>query len=214
MALTELKNKDELLRRLRTYTMTADDDNILFKEKIKEKLINCPELLYALHNKELEGELFNKDGSLNEDGEWDRYYGMNSNIRPFLLIPQTQDKVMHYVCFQSYFNEIPRNNKITKYAQIIFTILVDGKDAIDTGTGIPRHDLIGRIIKSNFMWGNTFGNQCRVVEERESTTDNDFITRTIILELTNLNGIVQSILQEVDGKTSVSYEVINSTVRK
>lgn len=54
----EIKNKSEMLSKLRAYATSPDDDNIRIKEKIKQTLLNCPELLYALHNKELEGELF------------------------------------------------------------------------------------------------------------------------------------------------------------
>lgn len=80
----QIQNKNDLLNKLRTYSNTPDDDVIRCKEKIKNALLQCPELLYALNNKELESELFNADGSLNAsydidgnivpEGEWDRYF--------------------------------------------------------------------------------------------------------------------------------------------
>ena len=96
----KLKTKDDLLNKLRGYA-TYDDEGVKYKEKIRQNLLKCPELLYALHEKDLEPELFceNEDGELvlNIDeetgellGEVDRYFGENANIRPYLFIPETQ----------------------------------------------------------------------------------------------------------------------------
>ena len=63
-----LTTKEELLNKLRAYADTPDDDNIRYKEKIHDALLNNAELLYALNNEELESELF--DGNeLNIDEE-------------------------------------------------------------------------------------------------------------------------------------------------
>lgn len=84
-----LTTKNELLDKLRAYADTPDDDNIRYKEKIHDALLNNAELLYALNNEELESELFDEDDNLLIDeetgellGEVDRYFGDNSNIRP------------------------------------------------------------------------------------------------------------------------------------
>ena len=55
-----LISKDDLLNKLRAYTLTSDDENIRYKEIIKNELLKLPELLYALHNEKLEPELFNE----------------------------------------------------------------------------------------------------------------------------------------------------------
>jgi hypothetical protein len=60
----KLLTKNDLLQKLRSYAYTPDDDVIRIKEKVKEKLLKCPELLYALNNKNLECELFCEDGTL------------------------------------------------------------------------------------------------------------------------------------------------------
>ena len=87
-----LTTKEDLLDKLRAYANNPDDDNIKYKDIIKKALLNCPELLCALNNKELESELFDEDGNLLIDkdtgellGEVDRYFGDNSNIRPSLF---------------------------------------------------------------------------------------------------------------------------------
>lgn len=193
-----LTKKDELLNKLRAYADNPDDDNIRYKEIIKEALLNNAELLYALNNKELESELF--DGNkLNIDketgellGEVDRYFGDNSNIRPYLFIPDTQDKVKHYVCYQVAFDELPRYSKIQKYTEIIFNIFVNGKDRTDKLTGIPRHDLIASIIRERFNWSSIFGMQTHLISSKESVTDNNYLVRTLVFQILDLNGIVNT----------------------
>lgn len=193
-----LTTKEELLNKLRAYAGTPDDDNIRYKEKIHDALLNNAELLYALNNEELESELF--DGNeLNIDketgellGEVDRYFGDNSNIRPYLFIPDTQTDVKHYVCYQVSFDEIPRYSTIQKYTEITFNIFVNGKDRTDKLTGIPRHDLIASIIRERFNWSNIFGMQTHLISSKESVTDNNYLVRTLIFQVLDLNGIVNT----------------------
>ena len=202
--------KSELLKNLQLYCETPDDDNILFKEKIKTHLLNCPELLYALHNKELESELFDSSGNLLIDGEWDRYFesGDNSgNIKPYIYIPETQAVVDNYVCYTVSFDEKTRYNEIMKYGLITFTVFVNGQDAIDKETGMPRHDLIASIIREYFNWTNIFGTQCYLVSDKEGITDNSYLTRTLIYQLTKPNSITKTTLKD-------SKVINNPMVRK
>ena len=193
-----LTTKEELLNKLRAYADTPDDDNIRYKEKIHDALLNNAELLYALNNEELESELF--DGNeLNIDeetgellGEVDRYFGDNSNIRPYLFIPDTQTDVKHYVCYQVAFDELPRYPNIQKYTEITFNIFVNGKDRTDKLTGIPRHDLIASIIRERFNWSSIFGMQTHLISSKESVTDNNYLVRTLIFQVLDLNGIVNT----------------------
>lgn len=213
--------KEDLLNKLRAYATTPDDESTQYKEKIKQALMKSPELLYALHEEELEEELFieteDEDGNkitvLNIDegtgellGEVDRYFGESSNIRPYLFIPETQTEVKHYVCYQVMFDELPRYNDTQKYTQITFTIFVNGKDREDESTGLPRHDLIASIIREKFNWSNIFGMQTHIVSSKESTTDNNFIVRTLVFQLVDTNGIV-----ETNGKNT---SIINYNVRR
>ena len=193
-----LTGKEELLDKLRAYANTPDDDNIRYKEKIHDALLNNAELLYALNNEELESELFDGD-KLNIDketgellGEVDRYFGDNSNIRPYLFIPDTQTDVKHYVCYQVSFDELPRYSNIQKYTEITFNIFVNGKDRTDKLTGIPRHDLIASIIRERFNWSSIFGMQTHLISSKESVTDNNYLVRTLIFQVLNLNGIVNT----------------------
>ena len=194
-----LTTKEKLLNKLRAYADTPDDDNIRYKEKIHDALLNNIELLYALNNGELESELFDEDDNLLIDeetgellGEVDRYFGDNSNIRPYLFIPDTQTDVKHYVCYQVAFDELPRYSNIQKYTEITFNIFVNGKDRTDKLTGIPRHDLIASIIRERFNWSNIFGMQTHLISSKESVTDNNYLVRTLIFQVLDLNGIVNT----------------------
>ena len=211
----KLVTKNDLLNKLRAYKTTPDDENIQYKKKIEKALMLNPCLLYALNEKSLESELFDDDGNINwewnEDtkeyepiGEWDRYFGSNSNIRPFLFIPDTQTEVKHYICYQVAFDEMPRYQDTLKYTNITFTIFVHGNDRYDKFTGIPRHDLIASIIRERFNWSNIFGMQTHLISSKESTTDNNYLVRTLVFQVVDTNGIYKT----TDGKSSImNYNV-------
>ena len=133
-------------------------------------------------------------------GEWDRYFGSGSNIRPYLFIPDTQTEVKHYICYQVAFDETPRYQDTLKYTNITFTIFVHGNDRDDKLTGIPRHDLIASIIRERFNWSNIFGMQTHLISSKESTTDNNYLVRTLVFQVVDTNGIYKTI----DGKTSIT----------
>lgn len=200
----KIVSKTDLLNKLRAYRKTPDDDNIVYKQKIKKALLSNPYLLYALNEKDLESELFNDKGNINWEwdgknkkyeplGEWDRYFGSNSNIRPFLFIPDTQPEVKHYICYQVGFDEIPRYSQINKNTEITFTIFVHGNDRMDKLTGLPRHDLIASIIREQFNWSNIFGLQTKLISSKESMTDNNYVVRTLVFQIYyDINGITYS----------------------
>lgn len=191
--MSDLKTKNDLLAKLRKYTETSDDDIIVIKKRIEEIFRSCPEILYALNEKDLETELFNKDGSINWEwneeeekyeaiGEWDRYFGANANIRPFIFFPQTQTEVKNYVCYQVDDDESLRGNPCEKTLVVTFTIFVHGDNIMDKLTGLPRHDLIASIIREKFAWlgveyASTVPSRCR-----ETVTDNNYVTRTVKYE--------------------------------
>lgn len=206
----KLATKNDLLKKLREYKTTPDDENIQYKKKIEKALMLNPCLLYALNEKSLESELFDDDGNINWEwneetkeyeplGEWDRYFGGTSNIRPYLFIPDTQTEVKHYICYQVAFDEMPRYQDTLKYTNITFTIFVHGNDRNDKLTGVPRHDLIASIIRERFNWSNIFGMQTHLISSKESTTDNNYLVRTLVFQVVDTNGIVNT---PYGGKTS------------
>lgn len=207
----KLVTKNDLLNKLRAYRTTPDDENIQYKKKIEKALMLNPCLLYALNEKSLESELFDDDGNINWEwneetkeyeplGEWDRYFGGTSNIRPYLFIPDTQTEVKHYICYQVSFDEMPRYQDTLKYTNVTFTIFVHGNDRNDKLTGIPRHDLIASIIRERFDWSNIFGMQTHLISSKESTTDNNYIVRTLVFQVVDTNGIYKT----TDNKTTIN----------
>ena len=191
-------DKEEMFAKLRAYADNPDDDNIRIKNQIYDTFLHCPELLYALHDKELESELFDDNGKLNvgengePSGEWDRYFGNTGLIRPFLFIPETQTDVKNYVCYQTSYDELVRYNNNEKNMIVTFTVFVNGKDSIDDLTGIPRHDLIASIIRENFAWiGLEISTPVPSVD-KESITDNNYLVRTLQYEVTLPNSICKT----------------------
>lgn len=207
-----IATKEDLLNKLRAYASTPDDDNIRYKKIIQDVLLNNAELLYSLNNKELESELFDENNNLLIDeesgellGEVDRYFGDNSNIRPYLFIPQTQTDAKHYVCYQVGFDELPKNTNIQKYTEITFTIFINGRDSTDTSTGILRHDLIASILRERFNWSSIFGMQTKLISSKESTTDNNYIVRTLIFQIQDTNGITYTPFNENSNIRNTDY---------
>ena len=139
----QLLTKDDVLNKLRAYGKNPDDDVIRIKKQIRHILLRSPELLYALHVKDLESELFSKDGSIN--WEW-----------------------------------------------IVFTIFVHGGNRIDPLTGIARHDLIAGIIREKFAWIGLEISTTTPVYNKESTTDNNYVVRTLKYECTLPNDLVET----------------------
>jgi hypothetical protein len=184
------KTKAEMITGLQKYYSSPDDDTIRIKNKIKEMLLGSPQLLWALNNQEYEAELFNDDGTLNVTGEWDVYYGDTSLIRPFLFIPETQDVVANYICFQTSTDENMRYAPKMKYFVITFTIIVHEKDSIDKETGIQRHDLIGSIIRELMAWSSLSMANAIPIYENESVTDNNYITKVLRYRISLPNNLV------------------------
>ena len=124
------KTKDEMLDKLRAYTENPDDDNIRIKNQVYQTLLHCPELLYAIHDAELEKELFDENGNLNVDengeplGEWDRYFGAYSHIRPYIFFPETETDSRNYLCYQTSFSDLMRYNNSVKTLLLTFTIFI------------------------------------------------------------------------------------------
>ena len=171
----------EQLQTLRQYKTALDDDNVRFKEIIKQNLINDPLIIYLLNNKELE----------EQEADPSDYLGIN--ILPAFLIHPTQHNVQNYICYEVSWREMPRQNgAVTKYQQIIFYVLCEEATLIEKMTGIARHDLIAARLKDIFNWTNKFGTQCHVVSDIPNVTDNDYALRTLTFELLAPNDIVKT----------------------
>lgn len=158
----------------------VSDDIIEMKRLIKQKLISDPDILEALHNKELD---------IESPDEF-----LDTNIYGFIRIPQTQDTVRNFICFTVDDIEDHRYNSHMKVQQIQFNCICHLND-MKTEFGIDRHDLLGYLVRDMFNWTNDFGKQFKLVYNKESTIDSDYYCRTLKFErdiTNNLNNATRN----------------------
>ena len=161
-----------------------NEDDIRYKEIIKQKLLEDDILMWLLNNKKLE----------DDEAENDEYFGIN--ILPQFLLPETQTNVQNYLCYEVSFDSEARYNPDIKYQQIIFYILCCDKTAVVSEIGAARHDLIAGVLIDKFNGSNMFGNQLKLISDKPSVTDTHFSTRTLIFEQKTTNSLTKS-----DGRT-------------
>lgn len=178
---------DPIVQDLLKFKTKVDNDNIRFKEIIKEKLLTNDKLIYVLNNKELQ----------EAGAENDEYF--EANIRPYYVIHPMQTDVQNFVCYETSFDEVARYNNVIKIGQIIFYVLCEQKNIIEENTGIARQDLLAAILTEQFNWSNFFGQQIHLVSDRPSVVDNDYACRTLIFE----GRFPNSIAKTKDGNTMV-----------
>lgn len=172
----ELKN--ELDTFIRNYKKHSGKDNITYKEIIKQKLIDNQNLLYVLNNHDLDIEESPED-----------YIG--TSIYPYYLLPDAQEEVKNYICFETGFTEVKKYNEIMKLEQITFYIMCDVKTA-HTDFGIARHDLLAALIDDEFCWGNEFGTKMKLVDDQPRAIDNNYVSRILVFEQITPNSIVSN----------------------
>lgn len=154
-----------------------DSDNIQAKDVIKKKILANKDILYLLNAAE-------------EDFEPEDYFG--KYVLPYYIVDSANAEAHNYLCFETSFIEIPRYSKIYKQFQIIFYICINKKDAIHPGSGIARHDLISALLTRDINWSEAFGMKCVLKQDKASTTDLNYATRTLVFEAELPNGISKS----------------------
>ena len=170
----------------------VNDENIRIKEIIKEQLYNSPEIIHVLETPDLD-----------EDAPAE-YVGVS--ILPFVRIPDIQYQVKNYICFQVDLIEDSYHNNAMKIANVTFVIFCESQN-INTKYGIARHDLLAYLVKDIFSWSNIFGNQAKLIYDKESVTDTYYSCRTLKYEIQSPNSIVKANLMN-------KGRVYNNTVRK
>lgn len=170
----------EDLAYLRSLRGVVDSDNIKIKEQIKQELATNKYIAHVLHNIELE----------DMNASPDEYF--NVNIFPYYIISPTQHNVNHFICYETSFTELDRYNRTEKYMDIYFYILCHEKDAIDSETGLARHDLLAALITDQFNWTNLFGKKVHLVEDKAGVTDEDYASRTLIFQQVTDNTLVKT----------------------
>lgn len=167
-----------------------NEDDVRYKEIIKQKLLEDDVLMWLLNNKELE----------DNEAENDEYFG--KNILPQFLIPDTQTDVQNYVCYETAFETQTRTtfrsgyNPDMKRQTVIFYIMCHDKTCVVPEIGAARHDLISAVLIDKFHGMNMFGNQLVLISDQPSVIDNHYSTRTLIFEQKTTNSLTKS-----DGRT-------------
>ena len=172
-----MSNIDKEIQEIIEYKKHYENDNIYYKEIIKNKLINNSKIIHSLNNPNL-------------DPDCPADY-MGENILPFYMLVETQTIPQHYICFETSFNEIARYNKIMKMGQVIFYILCNNKDIYDKQSGIARHDLLAALIADEFNWTNMFGTQIKLVSDTPMVVDSNYAGRTLVFEQTTTSNIIK-----------------------
>lgn len=162
-----------------------DSDNIRAKNIIKRKLLANSDILYLLNAAE-------------EDYEPEDYFG--KYVLPYYIVDSANAEVHNYICYETSFYEIPRYNTFYKQFQIIFYICINKKDLIHPESGIARHDLISVLLTRDINWSEEFGMKCILTQDKPSTTDLNFATRTLVFEIMLPNSV-----SKTDMDTGDSY---------
>ena len=176
-----ISNED--LEYLRNLKRVPNEDDIRYKEVIKRRLLENNKIIYLLHNKELE----------DSDASNDDYF--NDNILPYYLISPTQTEVKNFLCFETSFDGVSRDNSVIKYQKIIFYIICHNKDINVAEVGVARHDLLAAVLIDEYQGSNIFGTQLKLISDKASVVDNNYSARTLIFEQKTTNSITDK-----DGK--------------
>ena len=150
-----------------------NDDISFMKRQIKQKLIDDPDILEALHSKI----------DIDSPDEF-----LDTHIFGFLRIPDTQDTVRNFICISVDDIEDHRFNEVIKIQSLQFTVISHLSD-IKTEYGIDRHDLLGYLIRDTFNWTNMFGLQFHLIYNKEGNIDGDYYCRTLKFEAEKLNSL-------------------------
>lgn len=172
-----MSNIDKDIQEIIEYKKHYENDNIYYKEIIKNKLISNSKIIRTINNSDLD-----PDCPADYVGE---------NILPFYLIEDTQTKVQNYICFDTSFTEVERYNDVMKLGQIVFWIICDVRNIYDKESGISRHDLLAALISDEFNYTNAFGTQVKLISDKPLIIDNHYVGRTLTFQQTTTNSIIK-----------------------
>jgi len=165
------------------------DDNERYKYKIMKMLTENQDILWTLHNSQLEEKKYYVKDEFGEEKEMlngDTYRDVS--IFNFLKIPETQSTVKNYICFEVNDIEPPRYNDSLIKKNIVFRT-VSHEDDYKTDWGIARQDLLSAIIQSEFDWTNIFGIHLEKISDRGRVAENGYYYREFVYETTIPNNL-------------------------
>lgn len=142
----------------------VDDDIVRAKRKIKQRLINDPDIIEALDNPALNPE------------EPDTY--MYTNIFDYIKIPGVTTEKLNFVTFDIKQENILTTNDYMKQNTYIFTVIVYEDKAV-TEYGMSRVDLLSYLIRDLFNYSNCVGTRLVLYQNTPAITDGYWISRSL-----------------------------------
>lgn len=135
-------------------------DNIVYKNKIMNKLISIPDIFTLINNNNITESDQMKD----------------ENIFSTMRVPKTSLLVKNYICFD-FNSRIHTRNEVLK--DIIINVgVICHESELKTVFG-NRHDVISGVIEDAFNGSDFLGFELSLVSDLESLLDSDYHVRTL-----------------------------------
>jgi hypothetical protein len=160
----------------------VDNDIIRVKQSVKNRLWKDADVIEALHNSKLSPDT---DGSCSD--------ALDVNIFDYIRIPDTQDEVRNFICFDVEDDRESYTNNLTKIMSMQF-FCISHEDDIKTEFGIPREDVLGYLVTDIVGWSDFLGNGTRWKKYYDKTEiiDVKWHARIIKFKTESPNNIRQS----------------------
>ena len=175
---------------------TKNNDIIWKKKKLEEMFNEDPDLLEILGQKPKRplNKFVDKNNpteeELKERQEIEDYNEKinHKQIVPWLKLNGLQKEVLNFVMFDMDDTDVSYTNNVIKNQYLIVMCLVH-EDDMETEYEIPRHDLLGYIIKDLLCWTNSLGMQLKCVNDFQDIIDSKYYARTIKFKIEAPNNL-------------------------
>ena len=175
----------------------SKNNDIIWKKKKLEKMFNeDPDLLEILGQKPKRplNKFADKDNPTEEElKERKAIEDYNEKIQhkqivPWLKLNGLQEEVLNFVMFDIDDSDVSYVNNVIKNQYLIVMCLVH-EDDMETEYEIPRHDLLGYIVKDLLCWTNALGMQLKCVNDFQDIIDSKYYARTIKFKIEAPNNV-------------------------
>lgn len=164
---------------LQKFKYVIDCDDVRFKQRVKEILLDNRYIIHVLNNAEL------------DEDEPDSYF--NKVILPYFALEDTLVNVKNALCYEISFTTARYDKtSIIKECQIVFNAVCALEDIIEKDTGIARHDLLAALLLYQFNFTNLFGMQIKCISDVPSMLGANLACRTLIFKGEFTDGIAKT----------------------
>ena len=175
---------------------TKNNDIIYKKKKLEKMFYEDPDLIEILGQKPIRplNRFADKDNpteeELKERQEIEDYNEkiQHKQIVPWLKLNGLQKEVLNFVMFDMDDSDVSYTNNVIKNQYLIVMCLVH-EDDMETEYEIPRHDLLGYIVKDLLCWTNALGMQLKCVNDFQDIIDSKYYARTIKFKIEAPNSV-------------------------